>query len=189
MSLTPLTVPGMYEPPSWYDITVRVAAAGGRQPDPAAFAIAASQAAVGKNATVVTAHGSGSHLRGQRCRARPGLPYTARRDRLDGLGVDTGPIRTPPRYPGGAADVLAASAAYGLERVVGKLLGSAYHPGQRRDWIKVKNTRHADSLGCNTSLIEHSRVVAARDRDRWRLIVQQCGRRAARRPAGILAER
>jgi len=71
-----------------------------------------------------------------------GVPYTARRDRLDGLGLNTGPIRTPPWYPGGAADVLAASAAHGLEGVVGKLLGSAYHPGQRRDWIKVKNIRH-----------------------------------------------
>jgi bifunctional non-homologous end joining protein LigD len=71
-----------------------------------------------------------------------GLPYTARRGRLDGLGLNTGPIRTPPWYPGGAADVLAASAAHGLEGVVGKLLGSAYHPGQRRDWIKVKNTLH-----------------------------------------------
>ena len=75
-----------------------------------------------------------------------GLPYTARRERLDGLGLNAGPIRTPPWYPGGAADVLAASAAHGLEGVVGKLLGSAYHPGQRRDWIKVKNIRHAEVI-------------------------------------------
>ncbi len=95
-----------------------------------------------------------------------GLPYTARRDRLDGLGLDTGPIRTPPWYPGGAADVLAASAAHGLEGVVGKLLGSAYHPGQRRDWIKIKNTRHADSPGGQIGRFGHllslSRSVTGR---------------------------
>ena len=56
MSLTSLTVPGMYETPSRYNITVGVATTDGQQPDPAAFAIAASQAASGKNATVVTAH-------------------------------------------------------------------------------------------------------------------------------------
>ena len=56
MSLTSLTVPVMYETPSRYNITVRVAATDGQQPDPAAFAIAASQVAAGKNATVVTAH-------------------------------------------------------------------------------------------------------------------------------------
>ena len=74
------------------------------------------------------------------------LPYTARRERLAELGLDTGPVRTPPWYRGGAADVLAASRAHGLEGVVGKLLASAYHPGQRRDWIKVKNTRHAEVI-------------------------------------------
>ena len=40
----------------------------------------------------------------------------------------------------------AASRAHGLEGVVGKPLASAYHPGQRRDWIKVKNTRHAEVI-------------------------------------------
>ena len=56
MSLISLTVPGMFETPSRYNITVRVAATDGQQPDPAAFAIAASQAASAKNATVITAH-------------------------------------------------------------------------------------------------------------------------------------
>ena len=74
------------------------------------------------------------------------MPYTARRERLEGLGLDAGPVRTPPWYRGGAADVLAASAAHGLEGVVGKPLASAYHPGQRRDWIKVKNIRHAEVI-------------------------------------------
>jgi bifunctional non-homologous end joining protein LigD len=30
--------------------------------------------------------------------------------------------------------------------VVGKPLAPAYHPGQRRDWIKVKNIRHAEVI-------------------------------------------
>ena len=51
-------------------------------------------------------------------------------------------------YPGGAADIMAASLASALEGVVGKPLASAYHPGQRRDWIKVKNIRHAEVIIC-----------------------------------------
>ena len=74
------------------------------------------------------------------------MPYTARRDLLEGLGLDAGPVRTPPWYRGEAADVQAVSLANGLEGVVGKPLASAYHPGQRRDWIKVKNIRHAEVI-------------------------------------------
>ena len=76
------------------------------------------------------------------------VPYTGRRERLAELGLDAGPVRTPPWYPGGAADILAASLANALEGVVGKPLASAYHPGQRRDWIKVKNVRHAEVIIC-----------------------------------------
>jgi bifunctional non-homologous end joining protein LigD len=32
--------------------------------------------------------------------------------------------------------------------VVGKPLTSRYHPGQRRDWIKVKNVRHQEVIIC-----------------------------------------
>ena len=56
MSLTALMVPGMNKPPSRYDVTVRVAKDDGHQPDPAAFAAAASQAASSRNASVVSAH-------------------------------------------------------------------------------------------------------------------------------------
>jgi bifunctional non-homologous end joining protein LigD len=72
------------------------------------------------------------------------VPYTGRRDRLDGLRLDTTPVLTPPWWRGGAADVLAASIAQGLEGIVGKPLNSHYHPGRRRDWIKVKNVRHQE---------------------------------------------
>jgi bifunctional non-homologous end joining protein LigD len=74
------------------------------------------------------------------------MPYTERRERLEGLGLGEGPVRTPPWYRGEGADVRAASVANGLEGVVGKPLASAYHPGQRRDWIKVKNIRHAEVI-------------------------------------------
>jgi bifunctional non-homologous end joining protein LigD len=76
------------------------------------------------------------------------VPYTGRRERLAELGLDADPVRTPPWYPGGAADILAASLANALEGVVGKPLASAYHPGQRRDWIKVKNVRYQEVVIC-----------------------------------------
>jgi bifunctional non-homologous end joining protein LigD len=74
------------------------------------------------------------------------VPYTGRRSRLEDLGLDQDPVRTPPWYPGGAADIWAVSAAHGLEGVVGKPLASRYHPGARRDWIKVKNIRHQEVI-------------------------------------------
>lgn len=45
-------------------------------------------------------------------------------------------------------DVQAVSLAHDLEGVVGKPLASAYYPGQRRDWIKVKNLRHQEVIIC-----------------------------------------
>jgi len=56
MSYTTPTVPGMDNPPSRYDVTVRVGKDDGHQPDPAAFAAAASQAPSSRNASVVSAH-------------------------------------------------------------------------------------------------------------------------------------
>ena len=59
MSHITLTVPGMNNPPSRYDVTVRVAVrvAGddGHPSDPAAFAVAASRAASSMNASVISA--------------------------------------------------------------------------------------------------------------------------------------
>ena len=46
----------MNEPASRYDVTVRVAHDIGHQPNPAAFAIAASRAASSRNASVVSVH-------------------------------------------------------------------------------------------------------------------------------------
>ena len=59
MSYTTLTVPGMNEPPSRYDAALRITNDDDRQPDPAAFAAAASQAASSRNASVISAHTAG----------------------------------------------------------------------------------------------------------------------------------
>ncbi|MGH3197529.1 MAG: non-homologous end-joining DNA ligase [Streptosporangiaceae bacterium] len=75
-------------------------------------------------------------------------PYTERRARLEELGLDAAPVRTPPWQRGGADKLLAESIARGLEGVVGKPLTSTYHPGQRRDWIKVKNVRQQEVIIC-----------------------------------------
>ena len=73
-------------------------------------------------------------------------PYTERRARLEALSLAADPVHTPPWRRGGAAQVLADSIAKGLEGVVGKPLTSTYHPGQRRDWIKVKNVRQQEVI-------------------------------------------
>jgi hypothetical protein len=70
-------------------------------------------------------------------------PIEAERDGRRELGLDTGPVRAPPRYTGGATDAQAVSLGPRPGGVVGKPLGSANHPGQRQDWIKVNNTCYA----------------------------------------------
>jgi hypothetical protein len=59
MSHTALTVPGMNEPLRRHDITIRVPTEAGRRPDPAAFAVTASQAAAARNASILSAHTAG----------------------------------------------------------------------------------------------------------------------------------
>ena len=56
MSYATLTVPDVNEPPRRHDITIRVPAEPGSHPDPAAFAVTASQAAAAKGATILSAH-------------------------------------------------------------------------------------------------------------------------------------
>ncbi len=87
-----------------------------------------------------------------------GLPYTERRDRLEDLGLDADPVRTPPWYRDEAEIVLATSLAHGLEGVVGKPLTSRYYPGGRRDWLKVKNIRHQEVIICGWNPGEGTRA-------------------------------
>lgn len=65
------------------------------------------------------------------------LPYEQRRQMLDELHLIGEAVRVPPNFDGGAR-TSAAAAAYGLEGVVAKRLGSPYRPGKRStDWTKV----------------------------------------------------
>lgn len=75
------------------------------------------------------------HLDGRCCVA---LPYTRRRELLDGLDLH-GPAWQPsPWYPGGGADVLRAARDQGLPGVLAKRLVSGYRPGRRsRDWLEI----------------------------------------------------
>ena len=56
MSETGLTVPDMNEPLGHYNVTVTVGCDGGYLPDPAAFMLAADQAAWSRSASIVSAH-------------------------------------------------------------------------------------------------------------------------------------
>ena len=86
------------------------------------------------------------------------VAYTERRDRLGELGLDAGPVRTPPWYRDDAEIVLATTLAHGLEGVVGKPLTSRYYPGRRRAWIKVKNVRHQEVVICGWKPGERARA-------------------------------
>jgi hypothetical protein len=59
MSYITLTVPHMNEPRRRHDITIRVAKEPGRHTDPATFAAAASNAAAGRHASILSAHTAG----------------------------------------------------------------------------------------------------------------------------------
>jgi bifunctional non-homologous end joining protein LigD len=68
------------------------------------------------------------------------LPYEERRRRLSELGLRGACWRTPEALAGSARDVLAATAAQGLEGIIAKRLDSAYRPGARSEaWLKIKN--------------------------------------------------
>ena len=56
MSYTTLAVPRMHEPSRRHDITIRVAKEAGRHTDPATFAAVASQAAAGRDASILSVH-------------------------------------------------------------------------------------------------------------------------------------
>ena len=68
-----------------------------------------------------------------------GEPYTRRRELLEGLGLEGESWQTPRYAVGQAEELLAASAARGLEGIVVKRLDSRYAPGKRNGaWLKVK---------------------------------------------------
>jgi bifunctional non-homologous end joining protein LigD len=70
------------------------------------------------------------------------LPLGERRERLEALAL-TGPSwQTPPQLQGTGKELLAATAASGLEGLIAKRRDSCYEPGRRSGaWIKIKNVR------------------------------------------------
>jgi bifunctional non-homologous end joining protein LigD len=70
------------------------------------------------------------------------LPYTERRERLEGLELDGASWQTPAHHRGEGKALLRLTKERGLEGLVAKRLDSRYLPGRRsRAWLKVKNTR------------------------------------------------
>ncbi|MEV4345996.1 non-homologous end-joining DNA ligase [Actinoplanes sp. NPDC049596] len=73
-----------------------------------------------------------------------GLPYLARREKLEELGLAGPSWMVPPSFGDGAATA-AAARENSLEGVVAKRTDSVYLPGTRSpDWIKVKFDRTGD---------------------------------------------
>ena len=69
-----------------------------------------------------------------------GLPYSERRELLEGLGLNGPSWQTPARHVGEGHTLLAATGELGLEGVVAKRLISPYRPGARSgEWLKIKN--------------------------------------------------
>jgi bifunctional non-homologous end joining protein LigD len=66
------------------------------------------------------------------------MPYTARRELLDSLGLAGSHWQVPPYYPAGGAEALATSRSMGLPGVVAKRPDAPYRPGERSaDWLAV----------------------------------------------------
>jgi bifunctional non-homologous end joining protein LigD len=70
------------------------------------------------------------------------LPYSDRRQLLDGLELEGAHWRTPPVLRGGGAAALRGSQRRGQEGIIAKRRSSRYLPGRRSpDWVKIKNIR------------------------------------------------
>lgn len=69
------------------------------------------------------------------------LPYSRRRELLDGFGLERGRWQVPPSFTGeSGSDIQALSRQQRLEGVMAKRLASRYDPGRRSaSWRKIKN--------------------------------------------------
>ena len=73
------------------------------------------------------------------------LPYLARRELLEQLGLRGETWQTPAYHRGNGREFLAATAEHGLEGVLAKRLDSVYLPGERSaSWVKVKNFKRQE---------------------------------------------
>jgi bifunctional non-homologous end joining protein LigD len=78
-----------------------------------------------------------------------GLPYTDRRELLDGLDLKGSHWQVPDHVVGDGTDLQAATRAQGLEGIVAKRLDSTYEPGRRSAaWLKIKNVQRTDVVVC-----------------------------------------
>jgi bifunctional non-homologous end joining protein LigD len=74
-----------------------------------------------------------------------GEPLAKRRARLQAIVGQDSTIRLSQDLPGGAADVVKAVRAAGLEGVIAKRRDSTYQPGERSsDWVKLKLERQQE---------------------------------------------
>ncbi|MFB8126083.1 non-homologous end-joining DNA ligase [Streptomyces bacillaris] len=74
-----------------------------------------------------------------------GLPYTERREFLEGLGLDGPAWSTPAAITGHGAQAWEMARDAGLEGLIAKRLTSRYEPGARsKTWVKIKVHRLAD---------------------------------------------
>jgi bifunctional non-homologous end joining protein LigD len=74
-------------------------------------------------------------------------PYVERRTRLNALNPSGPAWQTPPSWIGGGADLVAATAAEGMEGVTAKRANSIYLPGRCSPaWRKIKNLLTVDVL-------------------------------------------
>ena len=77
------------------------------------------------------------HLDGQ---STLSLPYTQRRELLEGLELSGPAWQTPPPLDGDGEDLLDATREQGLEGLLAKRMDSTYRPGRRSSsWLKIKN--------------------------------------------------
>lgn len=74
------------------------------------------------------------------------LPYSRRRELLEGLGLSGANWQVPPSFTGeSGADVQAVSREHGLEGVMAKRVRSRYEPGRRSaSWRKIKNVHRQE---------------------------------------------
>ncbi|MFD9033344.1 ATP-dependent DNA ligase [Streptomyces sp. NPDC059567] len=74
-----------------------------------------------------------------------GLPWTQRRQELEGLSLEGPAWSTPRALVGHGEAALRATREHGMEGLVCKRITSRYEPGVRsKNWIKIRNMRTAD---------------------------------------------
>ena len=76
-------------------------------------------------------------------------PLVRRRELLQSILPEEGPIRMSQAFDTTATEFLAAAGKMGLEGIIAKRADSLYHPGDRgRDWLKIKiHQRHEVVIG------------------------------------------